>query len=266
MYMAKHKQSDTCDLGRMLKPKIRAVFFDIGGTLDDRTTDIDRASYAVWKFFKKKNIKTDFQQLRNDLAQGFEAYQKWSVRTKSEPSPEYLWHHIMLKKRKSLLPRGRRFPFSKLSDVFETAYYDKKLRKNVRITLGMLRRKKLKLGCISNTILSRQQFVKILREYRIDSYFDVITLSSRIGRKKPHPKIFQQALKRCGVSARQAAFVGDTLSRDISGAKKAGFAVAIQIKSSLSVQKDVNYFGVNPDFVVSKIEDVIPILLSPIRE
>jgi putative hydrolase of the HAD superfamily len=246
----------------MLKHKIRAVFFDIGGTLDDRTTDIDRASYAVWKFLRKKNIKTDFQQLRTDLAQGFKAYQKWSMRTKSEPSSEYLWRHIMLK-RMGIFARGNQFPFSKLSDIFETAYYGKKLRKNVRITLAILRRKKLRLGCISNTILSQQQFVKILKGYHIDSYFDVITLSSKIGKKKPHPKIFQHALKRCGVSAKQAAFVGDTLSRDISGAKKAGFAVAIQIKSSLSAQKDVNYSGVKPDFVISKIEEVIPILLSP---
>jgi len=246
----------------MPQRRLRAVLFDIGGTLDDRTTNIAKASFAVWKFLKRRKIDVDALQLRRDLTHGFEAYHKWSARTETEPSSEYFWRHIMLNGRSDIFLH-KRFPYSSLSDVFETEYYSKTLRKNVKNALAQLRNNGLKLGCVSNTLLTRHQFIRILKGYNIANYFDVLALSSEVGKKKPHPKIFQYALKRCRASPKEAAFVGDTLSRDICGAKKAGFAIAILIQSSLSAEKDASYRGVErPDFVVSRIEDVGTILTS----
>ena len=55
--------------------------------------------------------------------------------------------------------------------------------------------------------------------------------------------------------------MGDTVSRDIIGSKRAGFAKAIQICSQLTREKDC---GVRrefePDYMVEDIYDVLPIL------
>lgn len=51
--------------------------------------------------------------------------------------------------------------------------------------------------------------------------FDAVLVSDAVGVKKPHPGIFDQALRHLGVSAAQAMHVGDS-QEDIEGATGAG--------------------------------------------
>ena len=61
--------------------------------------------------------------------------------------------------------------------------------------------------------------------------------------------------------AEECAYVGDTLSRDVIGAKRMHFGAAIQIRSFLSSQKDEGVDSVwQPDHVVEKIADIVPYL------
>jgi len=46
---------------------------------------------------------------------------------------------------------------------------------------------------------------------------DVVVTSARVGARKPHPRIFTETLRRCGVHASQALFVGDTWEPDVEG-------------------------------------------------
>ena len=43
---------------------------------------------------------------------------------------------------------------------------------------------------------------------------------------KPHPSIFERALAQAGVTAREAAMVGDSLKADIEGARRSGCAAS----------------------------------------
>jgi putative hydrolase of the HAD superfamily len=54
------------------------------------------------------------------------------------------------------------------------------------------------------------------------SFFDAIIISGDHGFGKPDPRIFQLALKRLKVVAHEAVMVGDSLNRDITGARDAG--------------------------------------------
>ena len=59
----------------------------------------------------------------------------------------------------------------------------------------------------------------------------------------------------------ECAYVGDTLSRDVIGAKRLHFGAAIQIHSFLSAQKDAAVADVwQPDRVVENIGDVVDYL------
>ncbi len=53
-------------------------------------------------------------------------------------------------------------------------------------------------------------------------YFETVTDSSSVGKKKPDPEIFNHALKVGGVSPEQAVMIGDSLEADIEGALKVG--------------------------------------------
>ena len=49
-----------------------------------------------------------------------------------------------------------------------------------------------------------------LVEKRVENAFDALVISAEVGIMKPEPEIYQLALDKLGVSAREAAFVDDT--------------------------------------------------------
>jgi HAD superfamily hydrolase (TIGR01509 family) len=60
--------------------------------------------------------------------------------------------------------------------------------------------------------------------YKTDAaeYFDFAFLAEEIGVSKPHPDMFQAALKQAGVAAEEVIHVGDDPEHDIRGARDAG--------------------------------------------
>ncbi len=53
-------------------------------------------------------------------------------------------------------------------------------------------------------------------------YFDCQVYSANAGFRKPHPKIFQQAARKLGLTPVECLFVGDSHERDVIGARAAG--------------------------------------------
>jgi HAD superfamily hydrolase (TIGR01549 family) len=87
--------------------------------------------------------------------------------------------------------------------------------------LEELRRYGLKLGLVSNTGRDLDQFVA---HHQLD--VDAVLGSRAFGRTKPHPTIFEEALKRLEVAPAEAAMVGDSPEDDIEGAQAAGIRTA----------------------------------------
>jgi putative hydrolase of the HAD superfamily len=56
----------------------------------------------------------------------------------------------------------------------------------------------------------------------ITGYFDQIIASAYVGHEKPHPAIFNQALKAMGVAPEQAIHIGDDYEADVHGAQGVG--------------------------------------------
>jgi putative hydrolase of the HAD superfamily len=56
----------------------------------------------------------------------------------------------------------------------------------------------------------------------IRSYFTTLVDSARVGCRKPDPAIFHHALDALGVTPETALFVGDSLGRDMAGARAIG--------------------------------------------
>jgi putative hydrolase of the HAD superfamily len=51
---------------------------------------------------------------------------------------------------------------------------------------------------------------------------------------KPHPSIFEEGLRRAGVTAREAVMVGDSVPHDIAGALGLGMRGVLVARSGLS--------------------------------
>jgi putative hydrolase of the HAD superfamily len=88
------------------------------------------------------------------------------------------------------------------------------------------------IGLISNTQRSLKTFEE---HFALDGLFRVAISSSDHGFMKPHPSIFEEALRRAGVEAPEAVMVGDSVPHDIEGALRLGMRGVLVARSKLSV-------------------------------
>lgn len=81
--------------------------------------------------------------------------------------------------------------------------------------------------------------------------------SARNGHRKPHPAIFEEALRRAGCAADEALFVGDTLAQDIAGANAMGMrSVLIWHRDDKQPALD----SVRPAHVIRRIPELLDLL------
>jgi HAD superfamily hydrolase (TIGR01662 family) len=97
--------------------------------------------------------------------------------------------------------------------------------------LRALRADGFTIGLISNTQRSLAVFE---RHFELDGLFDVAISSSDHGFMKPHPSIFEEGLRRAGVTASAAVMVGDSVPHDIQGALRLGMRGILVARSGLS--------------------------------
>ena len=86
-------------------------------------------------------------------------------------------------------------------------------------------RKRHRLAVVSNfdyTPTARH----ILEREGVADLFETVVVSDEVGWRKPKPVIFETALRRLGVSAGEALFVGDRADIDVVGAQGVGMAAA----------------------------------------
>jgi len=93
-----------------------------------------------------------------------------------------------------------------------------KIRRHTREILLELRQT-YKLGVISN---ADGKIAEVLAQCGIADCFDNITDSGIVGKEKPHPAIFEAALRSLGVPASESLYTGDVYSVDYLGATSIG--------------------------------------------
>jgi putative hydrolase of the HAD superfamily len=86
--------------------------------------------------------------------------------------------------------------------------------------LDWARRHYTKLGLVTNgaSCLQREK----LAASGFERYFDVIVVSGEVGVGKPAARIYSRTVELLGVPAGAAAMIGDSLERDVEGARAAG--------------------------------------------
>ncbi len=77
-----------------------------------------------------------------------------------------------------------------------------------------------RLGLVTNGVHDLQH--QKIERARLQGAFQTIVISGEIGIGKPDRRIFEHALDALGVRANQAVMVGDSLTRDVQGARQAG--------------------------------------------
>ena len=113
---------------------------------------------------------------------------------------------------------------------------------------------KCALGLISNFTYAPVIHESIKR-LGIGQYFDAVIVSHECGWRKPHLKIFSDALKQLDVKATEAVFIGDNPEEDIRGALDVGMKTVF-VHSQFFGSKDLKKSGVKADFVGKDLEEI----------
>jgi len=242
---------------------IRAVVWDMGGTLEELTYDEaiqQEATRGLRPLLAEWGLDPglDLAGLQAAVLSGMKAYQAWREESEVELPPERVWAEYVLPGY-GLSQERLAAAAEDLTLFYETHYQVRRLRPEAPIVLRALHRKGFRLAVISNTI-SRRLVPYKLAEYGIWRYFDPVVTSSSFGWRKPNERIFHEATRLMGLPPAACAYVGDTVSRDVIGARRAGYGLAIQIKSFLTTQIDRGTDGVQPDAVVHDLMGVVELV------
>jgi putative hydrolase of the HAD superfamily len=247
----------------LMSPKVRAVLFDMGGTLEDLYyTDATRqeATHGLHTLLVERGLDPHLPlpELQATVLSGMKAYAKWREKSEMDLSPERVWMEYIFPHQS--LPKERLMEAAEdLTFFYETHFHVRSLRAEVPATLEALAGMGFCLGVISN-IISRHMVQTKLAEYGIAHFFNPIMTSSNFGWRKPNERIFLEAARLMGMPPAVCAYVGDTISRDVVGARRSGYGLAIQIKSFLTDKSDQESDTEQPDVVIHDLTQVVNVV------
>ena len=234
---------------------IKAVFFDLDGTLCDSDTAWSIAQRETFQFLRKQRPdvseealteawRTVHQELFKQLNAG-----KCAMADVRDSRFQCLFRELGL-------PIGKNT--EELSDFFCSRYLT-----SLRLYDDVAILEKLQtyhVGIITNGAHDEHtdsQLSKV-RHLGLSGRIQSLTISGEVGVRKPNAKIFKVACERAGVLPKEAMLIGDTIENDIVGANSAGMtSVFINRKLDALTPKKADE---QPDHSISNLYDVLSCL------
>jgi len=191
---------------------MKAVLFDLGGTLV-KTAPIPE---IFMRILRKHGVHLSLERSGKAFPEvidemGLESF-KLSYRE--------FWRLYNVRVLKRF---GVKENLEKIADILTDEWWDNadlEIYPEVEETLRMLRRRRLKIGIISNGF--QTDIHEILSRTGLESKFDVTVGVDDVGKPKPHREIFLYALEKLEIGPHESLFVGDDPQADYEGAEAAG--------------------------------------------
>lgn len=122
--------------------------------------------------------------------------------------------------------------------------------------LDALRALELSVGLVSNVCDPSWLVRNDLEWMELAPRLDVAVFSSDIGKRKPHPAIFEAALEALDADPARTLFVGDRCYEDVLGARELGMATVL----ARWFREDADPRGADPDYVATTPDAVLEIV------
>ena len=245
--------------------QFKAVIFDMGDTLilTDRW-DYDKCLTRLLKSLQHDNVMVSIS---------FEEFKRvyFEVRHQMYLESEQSLSEVDFRNRIAETLKSFNYNFSHESSVvihsieafFEAFLEDVRMEDYVPELLTKLK-EKYKLGLVSNFAYVPGLW-RMLQHFNLTKFFDAVVVSGELGLRKPHPKIFEEALKALEVEAGEAVIVGDSLKADIYGAKRMGLKTVLVEnvglrKNPYAIPGELDPFPVEPDKKISRLRELPKIL------
>jgi putative hydrolase of the HAD superfamily len=99
-----------------------------------------------------------------------------------------------------------------------------------------------RLTIVSNTH-DPELVPRLVREFGLHNAVDRVISSVTVGWRKPHPRIFETALRECGAVAQDSVFVGDNWDADVEGPRAVGMS-SIYVGAQSALRPSTNLAAV----------------------
>lgn len=191
----------------------RAVFFDVDFTLIHPGPSFQGSGYR--EFCARHHVDVDVDAFERAVAHASPLLES----TPGVYDPEIFVRYTS----RIIEGMGGRGPgvIQAARDIYDqwAACHHFEMYPDVPEVLRAIRSTGVKIGLISNTQRCLSTFAE---HFELVGLFDVSLSSYQHGFMKPHPSIFEAALRAVGSSPAQAVMVGDSLAHDIEGALAIG--------------------------------------------
>ena len=203
--------------------RVNAVFFDVDFTLIHPGRAFDGEGYR--DFAARHGLQVDasrFEDAVREASVELERLQDGAYR----PEP-FLRYVSRVLTRMGAVGDGIEACSLQIYDEWALCHHFT-LYDDVSPTLAALHAAGYRIGLISNTHRCLDSFQS---HFALEPYITTAVSSSDHGYLKPHPSIFRAALDRIGTSAADGVMVGDSMTHDIAGARRAGMAAVLLVRS-----------------------------------
>jgi len=238
--------------------EVKAVFFDMGSTLlefENHTwEELDgRGIASTYKFLQSKDVQLpSFDMFERSFRTVLKEYWVSTNETLEERPLSLLLQEGLSKAGINLEglildELGRAFYKPVQEQVTE---YDDTFQ-----VLQWLKDRNLILAIISNSIFPHDYHLEELNRFGLVPFFKIILFSSEVGRRKPHPEIFQKALNELALPPQEVLFVGDRMREDVWGPQQLGMRAVLKYHPRRDYSPDVA-----PWAQVNNLSELIPIV------
>jgi putative hydrolase of the HAD superfamily len=237
--------------------EIRALIFDINGTLIDIETDerMEQAYRAIGHFLSYQGIKLR----RGEVLDLYFRIMKEQFARNTETYPEFdavaIWRELL---DSNASDSTRSLPPEKLRQMplFLAELHRGISRKRLILFPQVLEvlnqlKERYQLAVVSDA--QSAYAVPELRALGLHEYFDPIIISGDYGYRKPDARLFQKALDRLKVSPAQAIFIGNDCYRDVFGARQLGMkTVLFRHAQDIACPN-----GAEPDYIIREFAELV---------
>ena len=194
---------------------IRAVFFDIDGTLYDYEKG-DAAGKAAIGAYAESVLGIPVSEFRELHASVMREYGELAGPVASSHNRLIRYQRMMEKLGKPIFPHA-----VKMAEAYWTALIAT-MQPEPGLTSFMagLRKEGLIIGIGSN-MTAYMQFLKIMK-LGIGEYIDLMVTSEEACVEKPSKEFFRFCVEKAGVQPEECVFIGDNPKLDVEGAREAG--------------------------------------------
>ncbi|MFL2937203.1 MAG: HAD family hydrolase [Myxococcota bacterium] len=240
---------------RDMTDQLKAVFFDLGGTL-----------FSYRAIAKSVSGVMEEAATRLGLDTGAAAVGPAFMRASRRAGKEFLAHDYYL--HRDLFVESYRLWVDEIEGQADDEFYDwfyeaqrdalvtgVTARPDCIETLRALRERGLSLSIVSN--IDDDYLGPIVKTLELAPLLDHVSSSEEALSCKPHSQIYHHAMKKADVAPHEVLFVGDSPPHDVRGARAVGMLSAlIEETPGVNSGPDTD----EPDYRIESLSDLLPLV------